>query len=138
MAKVGDRVVKVVCKLCSGQHNYRGEKTAASPASPTGGGGISRIRRRKTASVPEVKAPPVFDPSKPPRSYSPRESYAVGERIIHATFGTGVVASLPGAGKVDVHFPSGERTLACAKGVSTLERPVAVQITSVPDSPAPK
>lgn len=140
MAKIGDRVAKVVCKLCGSQHNYRGEKNAPAPSS--GGGGAStwgRPRRRKARSA-TTPAPQMadFDPSKPPRGYSPKDTYVAGERVIHSSFGVGVVAGVPGPGKVDVQFPSGARTLACAKVSAHLERPVAVTNLSVPDSPAPK
>jgi hypothetical protein len=138
MAKVGERVAKVVCKLCGSQHNYRGEKNekAASGGSSSWG----RPRKRKPGRASDTPAPrlPDFDPSKPPRSYSPKEAYMPGERVIHATFGVGVVAGVPGPGKVDVQFPGGARTLACAKSTSSLERPVAVQNLAVPDSPGPK
>jgi hypothetical protein len=51
----------------------------------------------------------------------------------------GVVSGVPGPGKVEVHFPGGMRTLACAKAVSTLERPVAALDVALPDHPpAPK
>ena len=81
-----------------------------------------------------VVAPP-FDPNNPPRPYSPRDTYSPGERIVHPTFGTGVVAATPGPGKVDVVFPAGNRTLACAKAESTLERPVAVSNVPIGDRP---
>jgi hypothetical protein len=140
MAKVGDRVAKVVCKLCGSQHNYRGDKTAPAAAAAPGGSGSawSRPRKRK-AKEDAVKPTPVFDPNKPPRGYSPKDSYVLGERVVHATFGTGVVAGSPGPGKVEVHFPAGERTLACAKATSTiLERPVAVSLTGFSDTPRRK
>jgi hypothetical protein len=79
-----------------------------------------------------------FDPSKPPRGYSPKDAYLPGERVIHTTFGVGVVAWTPGPGKVDVQFPGGARTLACVKGGAKLERPVAVESLAVPDSPNPR
>lgn len=140
MAKIGDRVAKVVCKLCGSQHNYRGEKN--TPAASSGGGGASswgRPRRRKPGRMTTTPEPrvPDFDPSKPPRGYSPKDSYFPGERVIHATFGVGVVAAIPGPGKVDVQFPNGPRTLACAKEATGIERPVAVQNLGVPDSPPP-
>jgi hypothetical protein len=141
MAKIGDRVVKVVCKLCGSQHNYRGEKNAQpTSAGKTGNSPWGRTRRRKAGRANNTPAPqvPDFDPSKPPRSYSPKQGFVPGERVIHATFGVGVVASTPGPGKVEVQFPGGLRTLACAKPGSTLERPVAVQNLAVPDSPSPK
>lgn len=137
MAKLGERVVKVVCKLCGSQHNYRGEK---NPPAPTSAGTWGRTRRRRTGRASASAEQPVvsFDPSKPPRGYSPKDVYAPGERVVHATFGVGVVAAVAGPGKVDVQFPAGARTLACAKSSERLERPVAVQGLMVPDSPEPK
>ena len=136
MAKVGERVAKVVCKLCGGQHNYRGDQQpAAAGGASSNTWGRSRKRRvtRPSSSTPAPTV--VFDPSKPPRAYSPKLGYLPGERVTHVTFGIGVVSSTPGPGKVEVHFPSGVRTLACAKAVSTLERPVAVLDVALPDHP---
>ena len=132
MAKVGDRIAKVVCKRCGGQHRY---KTEAGPESAEGERRATpRASRSKTA---EAAPPPLpaFDPSKPPRTYSPRESFTLGDRVAHPTFGVGVVAGSPGAGKVEVIFPSGPRVLACAKAISTLARPVAVSNQPIADRP---
>lgn len=138
MAKLGDRIAKVVCKRCGSQHNYRGGSEGArvdAAASPAGG--ARKVVRRRLQKSSETPTPvvPDFDPSKPPRPYSPKEVYAPGERIQHASFGVGVVASSPGPGKVDVVFPAGPRTLACAKAESTLERPTAVTSAPIGDRP---
>jgi hypothetical protein len=135
MAKVGERVVKVVCKLCGSQHNYRGENTGAATTSSSGSWGGARRRKTVKRATPVAPAAPDFDPAKPPRAYSAAGSYSPGERIIHPSFGTGVVAASPGPGKVDVVFPSGARTLACAKAASTLERPTAVANVPIADRP---
>jgi hypothetical protein len=137
MAKMGDRVAKVVCKLCGSQHNYRGEKNAPAPSSSSSWGRTRHRRTGRSQAVPAVPMPE-FDPTKPPRGYSPKESYLSGERVVHPTFGVGVVAAIPGPGKVEVQFPGGARTLACAKTTSTLERPVAVEGLAAPDSPEVK
>lgn len=136
MAKVGDRVVKVVCKRCGGQHDYRGDYSE-EPARPRKKqwGRPRRRRPRRAAPAPAVAQ---FDPSKPPRSYSPQGSYLPGERLIHVSFGVGVVTSLPGPGKVDVQFPGGVRTLACVKTGPALARPIAVANPALPDCPTPK
>jgi len=140
MAKVGERVAKVVCKLCGGQHNYRGDQQPAASGTSSSGSSWGRSRKKRvTRSSAAAPAVVVFDPSKPPRAYSPKSGYLPGERVTHATFGVGVVSEVAGPGKVEVHFPSGVRTLACAKAVSTLERPVAVLDVALPDHPpAPK
>jgi hypothetical protein len=136
MAKVGERVVKVVCKLCGSQHNYRGENNAAAAGTTTTGSwGGGRRRRPVKRAAPAAPTAPDFDPSKPPRAYAAAGNYLPGERIVHPSFGTGVVAGSPGPGKVDVVFPTGARTLACAKAASTLERPTAVANVPIADRP---
>jgi hypothetical protein len=140
MAKVGERIAKVVCKRCGSQHSYRGPDAASDPPAGNGGtGGRRTMKRRPTRPTPvQAAPPPTFDPDKPPRPYSARDVYQPGERIDHPSFGTGVVASAPGPGKVDVVFPSGSRTLACAKAESTLERPVAASNVPIGDRPPDK
>ena len=136
VAKVGERVIKVVCKMCGSQHNYRGENTAAAGGASSGSSwGASRRRRTTKRAVPTPAPTPTFDPSKPPRAYSAQGTYLAGERIVHPSFGTGVVAGSPGPGKVEVVFPAGVRTLACAKAVSTLERHVAAANVPIADRP---
>jgi hypothetical protein len=135
MAKIGDRIAKVVCKRCGSKHSYRGDggPETATPTAATVGRKVVRKKTRPTAVVAAV-APP-FDPNVAPRTYSAREAYIPGERITHPTFGTGVVANSPGPGKVEVVFPEGNRTLACAKAESTLERPVEVSNAPIGDRP---
>jgi hypothetical protein len=139
MAKLGDKIAKVVCKRCGGHHRYRDENANAD----TSGDASSRPRRptfgsARRSSRPTretAAAPPPFDPAKPPRAYAAREAYVAGERVAHPTFGVGVVSGSPGAGKVEVVFGGGVRVLACAKGASTLARPVAMQGLPLPDRP---
>jgi hypothetical protein len=139
MAKMGDRIAKVVCKRCGGHHRYRDENAAAEgdaaarPRRPTFGSARRSSRPRGQAEAPAL---PAFDPAKPPRTYAARDSYVAGERVAHPTFGVGIVAGSPGAGKVEVVFGSGDaRVLACAKVTSTLARPVAMQGLPIPDRP---
>lgn len=133
MAKMGERVVKVVCKRCGTQHNYRGNQ---NPVETKGGSGARRRTSTRRPSIADA-APviPAFDPDKPPRPYSARDSYAPGERVAHPSFGVGVVSGSPGPGKVDVVFSTGVRVLASAKETSTLERPVHVKNVPISDRP---
>jgi hypothetical protein len=139
MAKMGDKIAKVVCKRCNGHHLYRTEQMVAdrangeSPARATSG---RRPRPRAAAAA----APPIptFDPSKPPRPYAATQSFVTGERVVHATFGTGVVVGSPGPGKAEIAFPVGRRILASAKTASTLERPALAQHVPVADRPPDK
>jgi ribosomal protein S27AE len=137
MAKVGERIARVVCKRCGSQHAYRSGSSSSESSTTTSTTTARRTTaRRKKSPAPEPITAPTFDPSKPPRAYSPRDTYASSERIVHPTFGTGVVAATnPGPGKVDVVFPTGVRTLACAKTESTLERPTTVSNAPIGDRP---
>ena len=73
--------------------------------------------------------------SKPPRPYTAKEAFGAGERLTHPAFGTGVVTGTPGPGKIEIAFPAGMRVLACAKAVSTLERPHTVSDAPISDRP---
>src|SRR5437868_2690867 len=89
MAKMGDKIAKVVCKRCGGNHRYRDDSAAA--AADSGGDSGARPRRptfgsaRRRPSRTQAAAPelPPFDPSKPPRTYATRDSYIAGERVSH-------------------------------------------------------
>ena len=137
MAKMGDKIAKVVCKRCNGQHRYRNENDEIAEAGrPAGAARASTAsksaRARKPSPMPAI---PAFDPAKPARPYAGSASYAAGERIAHPSFGIGVVAGSPGAGKVEVIFPSGVRVLAAAKAVSSLARPIATANAPIADRP---
>lgn len=49
----------------------------------------------------------------PPKAYSPKETFAVGDRVIHSKFGEGVVIDKVD-GKIEVTFPDGKRKLVSA------------------------
>jgi hypothetical protein len=135
MAKMGDRIAKVVCKRCGGHHRYRTEADTEPERAARAPSSGARRPIRPRAAEPAARPLPAFDASKPPRPYAARDSYAAGERVAHPTFGVGIVTGTPGAGKVEVAFPSGTRVLACAKTASTLARPVAVLDLPIADRP---
>ena len=145
MAKMGNKIAKVVCKRCNGQHLYRTElsvETAASAAREAKGSSASSITgarrsRARVAVAPPAPVPP-FDPAKPPRAYSAALVFTAGERVSHPMFGGGVVTGSPGPGKVEIAFPAGRRVLASAKTASTLERPVLAKHVPIADRPPDK
>jgi hypothetical protein len=136
MAKMGDRIAKVVCKRCGGQHLYRTDNPVEAVVSKSTGV-RSKARAARLAAEPVAPPIPPFDPDKPPRPYTVRDTFAAGERIVHGQFGTGVVVSSPGPGKVEIAFPTGRRVLASARTVSTLERPVLLKNVPIADRPPP-
>ncbi|HEX3904790.1 MAG TPA: hypothetical protein VH853_18285 [Polyangia bacterium] len=139
MAKMGDKIAKVVCKRCGGHHRYRNENEAEAEA-PRGARGARTFSsgRSRSSKTPTPLPAPTFDPSKPSRPYAPSAEYAAGERITHRQFGVGVVAGSPGSGKIDVVFPTGPRVLAAAKIASSLARPIAVAVPVADRPPSAK
>jgi hypothetical protein len=119
-AKAGDKIAKVVCKRCQGQHRYKPppgkasanapyEKKAVAPRAPrAAGAGRGKVTRVDAPSV-------AIDESKPPRVYSPRDNYKAGERVTHPSFGTGVVEGSPGTGKITIFFPVGRKILVVGR-----------------------
>ena len=139
MAKMGDKIAKVVCKRCGGHHLYRTEQAADADPRTAASTRASAARRPRARVVAEPVAPvPPFDPSKPPRAYSALQSFTAGERVQHPTFGGGVVTGSPGPGKVEIAFPTGRRVLASAKVASSLARPTFVAHVPVADRPPDK
>ena len=111
VAKVGDKIAKVLCKQCGGQHRYRppgGTTTHITKAGRTRSSSRQSAKGKPASNEPLVAA----DPQRPVRNYALSESYAVGDRISHRTFGTGVVEVLVGQGKIQVFFSGGRRVLA--------------------------
>ncbi|HEU4732763.1 MAG TPA: hypothetical protein VFT22_32930 [Kofleriaceae bacterium] len=112
VAKVGDKIVKVHCKQCGGDHRYRSPHDApAEKKLPSS----LRPPRETRAPVERFEKPAVAaDLSKATRPYRASEHYEVGERIDHPSFGQGVV-EIAEPGKITVFFASGRRVLVQAK-----------------------
>jgi hypothetical protein len=127
VAKVGDQIVKVLCKQCGGQHRYRPPGVVPKPTRAAAAASAEKPRARPKPMAEEARPEPTvtFDPHARPRPYRPTELYGVGERLLHPVFGIGVVEVANVPGKMKVCFPTGRRVLAHAKAASSLERPSA-------------
>jgi hypothetical protein len=123
VAKVGEKIAKVQCKQCGGQHRYKPlQPVEPAPRAAKARAAAPHAAKAKKAAAPTRALPPV-DLSRPIRNYRPAESWAVGDRLSHPTFGIGVVVTLTGPGKIEVSFNGGSRVLAVAKAASALVRP---------------
>ncbi len=113
VAKVGEKITKVVCKHCSKQHRFK--PTGAAPEA-----NLKSTRRKvavkkvsgKVAAV--VNRSAVFDPNQPSRDYSMRERFALGEQIKHKKFGNGIVSSVEDD-KIHVTFDGEAKILRHAR-----------------------
>jgi hypothetical protein len=122
VAKVGAKIVKVQCKQCSGYHRYKSPHDApAEKKLPA----THRPPREAKAPVERFERPAVAaDLTRPSRPYRASESYEIGDRVEHPSFGQGVI-EVSEPGKITVFFASGRRVLAQAKApaASGLTRP---------------
>ena len=124
VAKVGEQIVKVQCKQCSGYHRYKSPHGApAEKKLPT----ATRPPRETKPPVERFEKPAVSaDLTRPSRPYRASETFEVGERVDHPSFGSGVV-EVSEPGKITVFFGSGRRVLVQAKiaaaAASSLARP---------------
>ncbi|HUQ01258.1 MAG TPA: hypothetical protein VM261_02130 [Kofleriaceae bacterium] len=118
VAKVGEEIVRVICKECGAQHRYRNPKLKGQPSARKSSSSASSSPRpaRSVAVVQRFDTPAVAaDLSKAVRTYKASEKFVVGERVEHPTFGTGVVETAE-SGKMTVFFAVGRKMLVQAKG----------------------
>ena len=126
VAKVGERIVKVQCKQCSGYHRYKSPHGAPAVSKLPSANRPAKATREPRSPVERFeKAAVAADLSKPVRSYRASERFEVGERVDHPSFGHGTI-ELSEPGKITVFFASGRRVLVQAKeaaGQGGLVRP---------------
>jgi hypothetical protein len=56
------------------------------------------------------------DTSRPSRAFDPSDTWQVGDRMVHPSFGKGVVQATLGAKKVEVLFETGTKRLVQGQG----------------------
>ena len=113
IARAEGRIAQVECKQCGARHRFRpppGERGARS-------GAERRPRRKSVSGSGSASAELIVeaDLSRPPRAFDPGETYQVGDRLFHASFGVGVVQAVTGRRKIRVHFGSGAKLLVHAR-----------------------
>lgn len=104
IAMVGPSPVKVRCNTCQTVHAFRGAGAPAARAArerPPSRGFDDLLAARDVAGA---------------RRYSPRETYGEGQVLDHPQFGRGFVSALRDAGKLEVTFRGGVKTLVHGRG----------------------
>jgi hypothetical protein len=134
VAKVGEQIVRVLCKECGGQHRYKSphgqpkEKRQPTIASRNAASAAKASAPSSSTKAPveRFEKPAVAaDLSKPVRKYAASLRFEVAERVEHPTFGQGVV-EVSEPGKITIFFAVGRRVLAQSKegaAAGKLERP---------------
>ena len=107
IALAARRIAKVECKECGARHGYRGVKGEIGPVrgKPAARATLSRTRGGKKKQA--VRA----DESRPRRDFRMSDTYEVGDRVLHASFGEGVVQEVAAPAKIVVLFDVGSKTL---------------------------
>ncbi len=120
-AMVGDKVAKVQCKQCGNYHRHR-PPGGSAPEPKSSSGQRSNSGSPKAAPTPRRTRGPEIVPKiapnldKAPQEYSIKTTFAPGDRIIHPSFGEGLVEEIAGVGKISVYFPGERRLLAHGRG----------------------
>ncbi len=91
-------IARVQCGFCNSNHIYRPAKIKTASTRTTSRG------TKKASSV---------ESSGPPRPYSMQERFAIGDRLEHPKFGSGIVMDVR-SGKIDVKFGREMKTLVHA------------------------
>lgn len=120
VAMVEDRVVRVQCNTCGGQHNYRApqeEKKAASPSArkTAATAGTGRARRAAPPAGPsewETRMAGIDQESALPYAMDTR--LRAGNLVSHPVFGLGIVTAFVPPNKAEILFRDGTKLLRCA------------------------
>lgn len=123
VAMVGEKIARVRCNTCQGQHAYRALPPGTRAAVGARGPAAPRAPREKA----EVRAFETLFADRDPadaRAYAPRERFAEGDVLAHPTFGLGLVKNAR-QDKIDVIFKMGEKTLV--HGLGGARQPVTFQ-----------
>ena len=109
IAMKGDRIVRVQCKTCRGDHAYKAAKGVTDPSlapKPKAAGAASG--KRATAQKVSIETEWVRlmneNRGKPLKDYGADQKFGVGDRLKHSVFGEGVVTKQIYPRKVEICF----------------------------------
>lgn len=118
VAMVEERIVRVRCNTCMGQHMYRPGPPGSARAKTRSAAKTPATRRKSSetssSGAQTVEAYLAAHPELERRPYSPKERFDEGEVILHPTFGVGLVQQAR-HDKIDVVFHTSEKTLIHGK-----------------------
>jgi len=118
MSMIGGMPSRVICRTCKSEHNYKPKKGVKEPGATATGSTRTVVARAPREAKAEKVVPVELEwmkqlnsSSKPMREYAANESFGVGDRIKHPTFGEGVVQKLVHPNKVEIIFRMDIKTL---------------------------
>lgn len=105
---------RVICRTCKSEHNYKpkkGIKDSAVLRSSRETREKSEKRAEKTVPVELEWMKQINSSPRPVRPYAANESFTLGDRVNHPTFGEGVVQKLLHPNKIEIIFRSDIKVL---------------------------
>ena len=108
IALADSRIANVECMECGARHRYRSVKGETGTVRGKRAARATSPRTRSGKTKPVVEA----DESRPRRDFRMSDTYEVGDRVLHASFGEGVVQDVAAPAKIVVLFDVGSKTLA--------------------------
>ncbi len=125
LAMVGDRLAKVRCNTCNGEHAFRASVPGkAAPRRPKKAANtVGSPRARAEAAVRGHGLEEMLEGRdvQSARAYAPKETFEEGEILRHPTFGVGLVMEVRGD-RLDILFENGLRTLALHRPAQALAK----------------
>jgi len=113
LAMVGERIARVRCNTCMGEHAYKAAGSVSKPRASSAGGAKSETTRSRSSAASFDDQLASKDAATA-RSYNINEKFAVDQIVDHPTFGRGFVAAAR-VDKIDVAFKGFVKTLVHAR-----------------------
>jgi len=135
VAMVGDRIARVRCNTCMGDHAFRANPPGTKKERSRGEGARAPARAR----VETLPFEAIFEgrDAAAARRYSPRERYVEGDVLEHPTFGLGLVTAVR-EDKIDATFKPGVKTLIHGlAGPASFEKPPRAGTSAPPPADKP-
>jgi len=110
-----DRIVRVLCRSCKKEHAFRHtpEKKSAVRKSPAA---TTKERKRGEATAEDWRAEMYNSKHLSGKPYALDGLFEAGDKVVHRTFGTGIVKELISSDKMSVLFETGTKVLV--RGIS--------------------
>ncbi|MBN2359103.1 MAG: hypothetical protein JXR83_06590 [Deltaproteobacteria bacterium] len=109
-AKLGDRIVRVMCNTCKREHAYRSSDDTAAPRRGRDPG-EARRQPRTTATTSAFARLLGDRDAATAVAYRPTHTFVLSDLLQHPTFGLGVVSEVKSQGKIEVVFRDAVRVL---------------------------
>ena len=120
MSMVGGMPTRVMCRTCKSEHNFKAKKGVKEPGAAKAPKAARAPRAPKADKVVSVEVEwtkQMNSTGSPLRSYASSESFKLGDRISHTSFGEGVVQKNIYPNKMEIIFRMDIKTLIHAGAV---------------------